>query len=608
MKSLMLLWQEVLDELGTWCLASTTRDKKTAVSRFEHEGLSFFSITLPTFCSDFQKSLDQGVVSHDSFVGFKRTKGLPRFLGGFLDLVFDRNTGLLLNVPNIDAIFAIRQLCLMMQKVNLECDESRRKAAYVSYVECEQHVRVFDQARSRSDYDDIERVGRNLFADVLQAMDESVHYGELVPKHGPGATADRLRGNSKFRQSEWTCRLQEVFPTWEYLLPNERYVEYLDRVAMLEPGQERPVRVISVPKTLKTPRIIAIEPTAMQYAQQAIAEQLISFLETRRVPGNTRENACYGMVGFESQFPNQELARMGSLTGEFATLDLKDASDCVSNQHVRALVAPYPSLSQALDATRSRKADVPGHGVIRLAKFASMGSALCFPVEAMVFLTVVFIGIERGLNRQLSRKDILYLRGKVRVYGDDIVVPVEYANPVSSTLEDFGLRVNRNKSFWTGKFRESCGGDFYDGEWITPIRVRRMLPQKRGDAQEIISAVELRNQLYKAGLWKTAGYLDTIISRVISHYPVVREESPILGRFSYLGPNTDFERYSLRTQSPLVKGYVTRSVLPKDSLDEAYALLKWFLKRGENPYAEDHLERSGRPEVVDIKLRWASPF
>nr|QDH89758.1 MAG: RNA-dependent RNA polymerase [Leviviridae sp.] len=76
------------------------------------------------------------------------------------------------------------------------------------------------------------------------------------------------------------------------------------------------------------------------------------------------------VIGFDDQVPNQELARLGSLDQRTATLDMSDASDRVSNQLVRGLVRRWPSLSEAIDATRSRKAVLPGSGeVIRLAKF-----------------------------------------------------------------------------------------------------------------------------------------------------------------------------------------------------------------------------------------------
>jgi len=91
----MLLWKMVAEESATQCCTSATRDIKYVSSRFEHEGFSFLTITLPTFGKDFQKSLDQGYVDRNLYQGFPWQAGLPRFLGGFLDHVFDRASGVL---------------------------------------------------------------------------------------------------------------------------------------------------------------------------------------------------------------------------------------------------------------------------------------------------------------------------------------------------------------------------------------------------------------------------------------------------------------------------------------------------------------------------------
>jgi len=307
------------------------------------------------------------------------------------------------------------------------------------------------------------------------------------------------------------------------------------------------------------------------------------------------------------------MARKGSLMGDLATLDLSEASDRVSNQLVRELVAPWPHVAGAIDAARSRKADVPGHGVVRLAKFASMGSALCFPVEAMVFVTIVLCGIEDVLRRRLTRKFIHELSGRVRVYGDDIIVPVDFAQAVIQALEDFGLRVNVDKSFWTGRFRESCGKEYFAGEDVSIVRVREVLPTGQQDASALISTVSLRNQLYKAGYWKVVESLDNFLEGILTPrrgrplFPVVAESSAVLGRVSFLGYET--QSYDSRLHSPLVKGYVVQSVIPENQLDGYGALLKFFLKRGDDPFQDrEHLARSGRPMAVSTKPRRARPF
>jgi hypothetical protein len=606
MKSLMCLCAEILAECGDWCSVSTSRDLKTITARVEDEGLSFLTITLPEFGKDLEKGLDLGQAIPSLWTGWSKRGGLPRFLGGFLDLIFDRASGRLLDEPSVDAIRSVRQITLMFGKVGLECSEPRREAALRNFIECEQEVRRADEELTPVRLEQFKRLGSLLWRDVLTRVDWEVYEGEVTPKHGPGTTADRLMGNQKYDQREWTERLETWFPFLEgFVAPNAGAYQDFDDVDILEPGRERPVRVITVPKTLKTPRVIAVEPTAMQYSQQAISESLVTHLE-----GKT--NPYRWIIGFTDQDPNRVMARKGSLMGNLATLDLSEASDRVSNQLVRALVEPWPHLSGALDATRSRKADVPGFGVIRLAKFASMGSALCFPVEAMVFCTIVLCGIEDGLNRRVTRKLIHELAGQVRVYGDDIVVPVEYAVHVTQALEDFGLRVNKGKSFWNGRFRESCGKEYYAGEDVSIVRVRALPPTTRGDSRELISTVSLRNQLYNSGYWRTVRELDdflegilTVSGRVL--YPVVSRSSSVLGRHSFLGYET--ESYCSRLHHPLVTGFVVQAEPPRNEVDGYGALLKFFLKRGDDPFQDrEHLAMSGRPMAVSTKPRRARPF
>jgi len=586
-------------------------DVKTVRGRCEHEGISFLTISLPNFGKDFEKSLDQGLVDRRLFAGFQRKGELPRFLGGFLDLVFDRDSGVLLDQPSIDAIRAVRQLSLMYGKLALPCSDARVRNAFDGYIECEQEVRLADASRARKFSFAFEMMSARLFQDVFTDVDREIYHGRVVPKHGPGATADKLVGNNKFNLRTWTERLEEIFPAGENIIPSPSYYDELDSVHFLEPGSELPVRVISVPKTLKTPRIIGIEPTAMQYSQQALKAEITI--------GVQKSNLLNALIGFDDQIPNQALAHEGSLTGSLATLDLSEASDRVSNQLVRTMLRRWPHLHKAVDASRSRKADVPGHGVVRLAKFASMGSALTFPIEAMVFLTIICLGIEESLRTPLSHQDLLDLRGKVRVYGDDIIVPVEHVRSVITMLETFGFRVNDRKSFWNGKFRESCGREYYAGEDVSIVRVRTMPPTSPKDATRVISWVSTRNQFYFAGYWQTCSWLDEAITNVIHHYPVVAPTSRVQGRHSFLGYET--QGYDKFLHRPLVKGYVETSVLPSISLDGTGALLKFHLKSAMNERLHSsgghgaqpgidggHLERSGRPQSVDIKLRNACPF
>jgi len=629
MKSLMSLWSMTANELAVRCCTSAILDIRTVENRVEHEGLSFLAISLANFGKATEKWLDQGFVVPSDVPSFKKDRltGLPVFLRGFLGRVFDTSSGVLLVEPDVEAIAAIRQLTLMFSKIALPQDgpsgrstrvvtPRRERRAMSGFIQCEKDIKRTDSLLDPQYLTDFKRVSDLLFGDLFAKLDRDVHWQRLAPKHGPGAVADRLSSNAKYRMRTWTSRLQQVMPAEDYLIPNHHFRDDLnEELNVLEPGAELPVRVVTVPKTLKTPRIIAIEPAAMQYAQQGLLHCLLSAVK--------EDDFLSRIIGFDDQEPNRRMAMEGSLSGDLATLDLSEASDRVSYQHVRAMVEDYPDLLRMVDACRSRKADVPGHGVIRLAKYASMGSALCFPFEAMVFTTLIFLGIERELSTQLNRRKLLKLAGKVRVFGDDLIVPRDYVLSVVGELHLFGYVVNASKSFWTGRFRESCGKEYYDGHDVSIVKVRQVLPTRRTDASGVISAFSLRNQLYWAGLWKSAAWMDDYLGRVVKYVPNVAPSSPLLGRESVLG--YEYQGLHPNYHSPLVKGYYVVSKPPLDHLDGVGALHKCLLDsdyvgfglkaRVYNPYPVDvanvdegHLERSGRPEHVSIKLGRRSPF
>lgn len=615
MKSLIDLTRVVIAECGTTLCTSTTRDINTVTRRLNTEGESFLTITLPSFCKSFEEALERGHVLPTDFPSFKkcgRSGRLPAFLQGFVELVFDRETGRLLNDVSIEAIRGVRQICLLHSKLFEQASPKRTKLALLNYVQCEKEVKDAQASVSETLKVSFRNVSHLLFGDLFLAMDRIVFDldASLVPKYGPGATAERLKANQRWSESGWTSRLESVFPMSVFKIPNEKHYKTLDQIQLLEPGAETPVRVITVPKTQKTPRIIAIEPAHNMYVQQALMGQLVERLESSTLLGD--------MIGFTDQTPNQRLAKLGSETGSLATLDLSEASDRVSVSHVEDLLFRHRLLLQGVLACRSQRAELPSGEILTLAKFASMGSALTFPIEAMVFLTAIFVGISKGLNRQLRKEDIEIFRPLVRVYGDDIIVPVECVHRVIETLEALGFKVNSHKSFWNGRFRESCGKEYYQGHDVTVTKCRRRIPESRGDAHGIQSLVSLRNQLYWKGYWQTVSRIDKKIAILLNGYfPIVEPTSPGLGRESVLSPQG--ERIDDRLQQDQVRAWVPKQKIPVDSLDGIHALTKCLtLMAGRRDShildyltpvkSEEHLERSGRPEKTILTLRWCSPF
>lgn len=526
MKSLVELLEVLLSDCGSKCDVQTVRDAKTLRDRVEHEGDGFITITLPKFCQDFERSLDEGRIGPGAFASFgKLASGIPAWLQGFLSNVFDQE-GRLLTDPSVDCIRAVRQTCLFGKKIEKECSHERLQDAIDGYVQCEEEVLV-----TLPDCQ-ISRWFRLVAATVAESLDlgDFDLLREVTPKHGPGATEESITGNRKWIFRRWHSRLEAVgFTHRAWALGGVPIAEPshdFDGVAMpdlLDPEDERPVKVVFVPKTQKTPRVIAVEPVCMQFTQQALSRILVQRMEQSVLTG--------GHVNFRDQSVNQGLALSSSGNGSHATLDMKEASDRVSLSHVDEVFAAYPEFREMLRATRSTSARLPDGRVIGLRKFASMGSALCFPVESLCFFIAVVASRLLRAGQFPTTRSVHALGRDVYVFGDDLIVPADEASAISGDLELLGFKVNRRKSFWTGKFRESCGMDAYDGVEVTPVYLRCGAPTESKDASRIVSLVSTANHLYEGGYVGTAAAIRKAVEALTGPLPRVRPGSlPTKGR------------------------------------------------------------------------------
>lgn len=600
------------------CVADVSdfRDLETIRSRVEEEGLSFLTITLPSFAKDFERSLEQGFIDSNQFREFRKWRRIPAFLRGILSLIFDSETGRILNyetcslhpTPISTLVDCTRQICLAFKKMEFVCTPKRVQKALDDFVQCEQSFEMF--SLQGEEQESFLRVSSLLWDNIMARIELS----NIVPRHGPGATAEGVSGNRKFQWQYWHERLNSYFPFIGYAYPNlDMYaypegvdkdsprLEELELVQFLDEDQEIPVKVTPVPKTLKAPRIIAIEPCCMQYAQQGIRKALYSAIESSRL---TR-----GHVNFRDQEINQDLAISSSKTGLLATVDLSEASDRVPHDLAIRMFDGNPDLRDAIDACRSTKAKLPDGTIIGpLKKFASMGSALCFPVEAMYFYTLCVKALLELQNLPVTRRNAFRVSREVYVYGDDLVIPSRYATTILDHLQKYNCKVNTSKSFWIGKFRESCGVDAYDGDEVTPIYCRKPFPRNRQQAAELISHVSTANSFYKKGMWRTSSFLFQKVERILGPLPYVSGDSACLGRYSYLGFRS-IERWNRNLHSLEVRGWIPRPVYRTDILDGYGAFQKCLSMLevlSEEPLNRDehHLERSALHHAVALKRGW----
>jgi len=579
------------------------RDEMTISSRVEREGLSFLTITLPSYCKDFERSLAVGHIDPTLFKSFKKRGSIPAFLQGMISQVFDQGTGRILNesIISIPAIESIRLFSAAFKKLEIDCTPARVRKTMDTFTEIEDDLSVADVSEPRlRRFIDV--------ADIVWDCLRDLDITQSSPRHGPGATEEHISGNRKYTWRYWYDRIEPYFP----LLDNAYTIgcypsKELDNVTIVSLDKERPVRVVPVPKTMKGPRVIAIEPCCMQFVQQAIRRELYARIESSRF--------SKGHVNFTDQSINRELALAQSKEGRLATIDLSEASDRVLNSVATRMFDCNPDLQDAIQACRSTHAEIDGRPIIGpLKKFASMGSALCFPVESMYFYTICIAALLERRDLPVSSRNVFNVSRDVYVYGDDILVPSTEATFVIGYLQEYHCKVNMSKSFWTGKFRESCGMDAYDGVCVTPTYIRQLRPESKRQAKQLVSWVKTANFFEKRGCVLTSAYMFNVCERLLGSLPNVSETSSALGRTHGYG-DVPSGRWNKDLQRLEIKAYVASPVYFTDELAGYGALRKCLDLSGSRVYQfgrplisidEKHLQRSARHGTVTLKRRWVS--
>ncbi len=257
-------------------------------------------------------------------------------------------------------------------------------------------------------------------------------------RRGPGAVAAKFGDKADVTPPAW-----EIFK--QTLEESETWLE-TGWKGDASPRQVPGNILFTVPKNSKIDRVAAKEPDLNMFAQKGIGNYF-------------RAQLRHNGVDLNDQTINQRLAEEGSRERIYATVDLSSASDSVSTSIVRRLLAP--EWFDILDRVRSRTTLVNGveH---ELDMFSSMGNGFTFELESLIFW---------GLMKAVAY--LKGIRGRINVYGDDIVVPVKMFPMLDRLFNFFGFILNRDKSFGKGDFRESCGKHFYKGCDVTPFFIRQ---------------------------------------------------------------------------------------------------------------------------------------
>lgn len=273
----------------------------------------------------------------------------------------------------------------------------------------------------------------------------SEHWGYCSFSGGATTSRRRSEGHPAFKYLTQADVTRGAISQFWRTIAGTAWQNHIDRCGLdirYVPGNV----LFTVPKSTTIDRVCCKEPDLNIYLQKGLGKQVR--LALKRVG-----------INLDDQGPNGELARIGSITGNYATIDLSSASDSMSAALVEALV-PSDWL-YAFSQVRSPTTSIDGE-LKSLEMFSSMGNGFTFELESLLFYAIA--------------KAVAYLtgtRGRLLVYGDDIVCPSEMSEALIRALAYYGFKTNLTKTFTDGPFRESCGTHWYSGEDVKPFYVRK---------------------------------------------------------------------------------------------------------------------------------------
>lgn len=554
-----------------------------------------------------------------------KTVKVPAFLQGLWLRVFDKNACLL---PDADstAVYFLRQIFCLGKKTEVPCTSSRIQKTMEEYHAIERRIRrpslrwaednldphnhgtnlhlrdylvpdlpLFPNAHC--EWDGGERILIERCQRVADYVSRAFKFFEPVTysgnrfeagkrpgfRHGPGAVAKLPKTRYKYNFESWSTKLQEWFPY--------RDIGSIASDSRIPINHEVSSKLISVPKTAKSPRLIAAEPVEHQWCQQLMRTYFVE--EIKRVFKRD-------FISFDSQRISQLMALRGSADGSLATIDLSSASDRLSCWVVERMFRKNPSILHALHSCRTRSVlDNISYekGVFIQNKFAAQGTAVTFPVQTIVFF-ICALTIALGDRHPSRWRECV---NQVRVFGDDIIVPNTGYDDMVTLLHALGLKVNEDKSFHRGSFRESCGGDFFRGHDVTPVKPKFAI----SDITAMRTAlIDTSNNFFRKGCWHAARAVSSWAeSAFFKHLPIGRIAGSS-GLYSFIGSkvdhlksrwNTAFQRTEYRTWLPI-------SRVTKTSLGGLEAITQYFAE------LPDHDQKwssgiASRPKLSN-KLGW----
>lgn len=277
-------------------------------------------------------------------------------------------------------------------------------------------------------------------------------------------------------------------------------------------------RAATVPKSSKIDRFISVEPTLNMFFQQGA----LGYLNERL--------ARFGLTVTKDQEVHRSAAWEGSVTGRLATIDFSSMSDSLSLS-VCHFMLPKEWYS-LLFTLRSHRTTLPGGDVVQLEMMSTMGNATTFPLETLILYCIA----ESAVATTQGKPVLTRLIKTCRVYGDDCIISTDAAGHFVEVCNMVGFQVNHEKTFMSGPFRESCGGDFYRGRDVRPFYLKSLpSPQKKLEVEAYLyttinGVIRMYIKYFGAVAYvydkQLLSYLFSVLSKVTKLVKFVPEDFP----------------------------------------------------------------------------------
>lgn len=453
-------------------------DLEYLLSRVRTEGHKFCLEIIPLLGRSFEACLVGGAFTCPTNFSKKGTSRLPSWLYD----VFKRcvtDEGELLEKPDLTCTRYLRQFLMFDSKLISKFSKDQEASAWNGFKLRQEKLKSL---RMQFDHPVLVEARRILSKTLKDNL-----LNDISPRQGPGAVYEGLDRDKKWDFKYWSASAERYYPYLEYGLPSRSF--FLNHPP-IKLRKDLCSKVYLVPKDFRGPRLICAESTVNQYLQQGQMLSLMSFMENSRLLKRS--------IRMKDQSFNQRRARVAD-SSDLVTLDLSNASDTLSATLVWYLFADLPNLRRRLFCTRSLFATFRNEK-IRLYTFSPMGSAVCFPIETLVFWSLSMASLK--LVRRHS--SVWENASCVSVFGDDIIIPREAMDVLIGTLLTVGCEPNMHKTCWLTPFRESCGSEWFNGSTITIIRNRRYTYETVKSPDQYHVVLDLHRRLYLCGMRTTS--------------------------------------------------------------------------------------------------------